>query len=159
MASRTDPAAILVLALLSAGCLGTPATPAPADATQTATPPAEPATPLPAGQVRLPPGPYDRPERPATLDRAAVREYVRSYEYRFAYNSLWRSEHTDVNLDCNIQQVTEAAWGYEVLVMCSGHSDTDPPGTVSPSIHADWFEQTFRYRVSENATHRAYVTG
>lgn len=159
----TEPAALLVIALLTAGCLGSPGTPTTAGATPTATstttPTAQPPTPLPAGQVELPPGPYDRPERPPTLNRTAARAYARTYEYRFAYNSLWRSEHTDVNLACRVERLTERGWGYEVLVTCSGHSDTDPPETDSPEIHADWFDQTFRYHISENATHRAYVSG
>lgn len=161
MGARTVPAALLGIALLMAGCLGTPSGPVSPGSTPTATGTSTvpTATPLPTGQVELPSGPYDRPERPPSLNRSAVREYVRTYEYRFAYNSLWRSERTDVNLECSVERVTERAWGYEVLVTCSGHSDTQPPETESPAVHADWFDQTFRYRVGENATHREYVSG
>jgi hypothetical protein len=143
---RVPVVALLVLALTTAGCVGTPA------GTPTATP-------LPAGSVELPDGPKEAPERPATLNRSTVREYVGAYEYRFAYNSLRINEYTDVTLDCRVDSVTERPWGYEAVVTCTGHSYTNVPAnaTATPGPHADWFTQSFRYRVSERATHRQQV--
>lgn len=144
------PAAVLIvllaLALATAGCVGT----------QTGMPTA---TPLPPGSVDFPDGPKEPPERPATLNASSVREYVGAYEYRVAYNSLWINEHTDVTLDCRVDSATERPWGYEAVVTCTGYSNTDVPenSTASPGPHADWFTQSFRYRVSEDATHRDQV--
>jgi hypothetical protein len=144
--SRLGLAALLAVALASAGCVGTaPGTPT--------------ATPLPPGSVDLPDGPKDRPERPSALNESSVREYVGAYEYRYAYNSLWINEHTDVTLDCRVDDVSERPWGYEAVVTCTGHSDTTGPAnsTATPGPHADWFTQSFRYRVSDDATHRRGV--
>lgn len=137
---------LLALALATAGCAGSNAG-------------APTATPLPPGTLEYPDGPKEAPERPEPLTESSVRDYVRTAEYRYAYNSLWYSEYTDVTLDCRVDSVTETAWGYESVVTCTGYSTTDPPanatGTAAP--HADWFTQSFRYRVSENATHRDQV--
>lgn len=141
------PAILLVLfALAATGCLGTgplPSTP----------------TPLPPGGVDLPDGPMEPPELPAELNTSSVREYVRTYEYRVAYNSLWINEHTDVRLACRVDDVSERPWGYEAVVTCSGSSNTDVPEntTETPGPHADWFTQSYRYRVSEEATHREQI--
>lgn len=137
---------LLTLAFTTAGCLG-------ADSGSPS------ATPLPPGTVEYPDGPKEPPERPATLSESAVREYVQTVEYRYAYNSLWVNEYTDVTLDCRVDAVNETAWGYESVVTCTGHSNTDVPATATatPGPHADWFTQSFRYRVSENATHRDQV--
>ena len=138
--------AVLVVALTTAGCvstgLGTPT-----------------ATPLPSGSVDFPDGPKEPPERPPTLNRSSVRDYVRTYEYRFAYNSLWVNQYSHVSLDCETESVTAKPWGYEAIVTCSGHSDTDVPSdvTATPVPHYDWFTQSFRYRVSESTVHRTEV--
>jgi hypothetical protein len=88
-----------------------------------------------------------------------VREYVRAHEYRYAYNSLWINEYTEVTLDCRVDDVTRRSWGYEAVVTCTGYSNTDVPedATATPGPHADWFTQSFRYRVSEGATERVRV--
>ena len=132
------------------GCLGGQ----PPEATDTPT-----GTPLPPGSVDFPDGPKDRPERPSPLTETAVREYVATHEYRYAYNSLWMNEHTDVTLDCRVDSVTDEPWGYEAVVTCTGYSNTNLPEspTGTPGVHADWFTQSFRYRVSETATHRERV--
>ncbi|MFB6304571.1 MAG: hypothetical protein ABEH47_05350 [Haloferacaceae archaeon] len=157
MRPRIGPLALLAVALAVAGCAGVaPAGDAPtADAT-TATESPRPATPPPAGSVDLPDGPKDPPERPSRLTASTVREYVRTYEYRYAYNSLWVNEHTEVTLDCRVDDVTERSWGYEAVVTCTGYSNTRVPenSTATPGPHADWFTQSYRYLVSENATHR-----
>ncbi|MFB6157148.1 MAG: hypothetical protein ABEJ34_04840 [Haloferacaceae archaeon] len=151
MRSRTGPLALLVVALAVAGCAGAaPAGDAPtADAATTTAPP-------PSGSVDLPAGPKAPPERPPTLNASAVREYVRTYEYRYAYNSLWVNEHTEVTLDCRVDEVAERSWGYEAVVTCTGHSNTRVPehSTATPGPHADWFTQSYRYLVSGNATDR-----
>jgi len=117
------------------------------------------ATPLPPGSVDFPDGPKAPPERPSSLTESTVRNYVRAHEYRYAYNSLWVNEHSDVELDCRVDSVADRQWGYEAVVTCTGYSNTDPPedSTATPGPHADWFTQSFRYRVSENATHRLRV--
>lgn len=143
---RRPAIVIAVLALATAGCLGTGiGSPTP--------------TPLPPGSVDLPDGPKEPPERPPELSASSVREYVGAYEYRLAYNSLWINEHTDVRLACRVDGVTEHAWGNEAVVTCSGHSDTDVPAgaTQTPGPHADWFTQSARYRVSADATHREQI--
>ncbi|MFB6103417.1 MAG: hypothetical protein ABEJ73_12755 [Haloplanus sp.] len=139
----------LTLVLTTAGCAGAP--------TATSRPVASPtATPLPAGDIHFPEGPKAPPERPSTLNASAVREYVGAYEYRYVYNSLWINEYTDVTLDCRVDTVTHQPWGYEAVVTCTGYSNTRPPenSTVTPGPHADWFTQTYRYRVSEDTTRR-----
>lgn len=139
-------AVVLVLALVTAGCVGAQ------DRTPTATP-------LPPGSVDLPGGPKEPPERPATLNASSVRDYVHAYEYRVAYNALWVNEYTDVTLACRVDEVSARSWGYEAVVTCTGHSSTDVPedATATPGPHADWFTQSFRYRVGEDATHRDQV--
>lgn len=160
MRSRFGLLVLLALVLTTAGCAGvTPTRNGAPTTTATATggsPSATTATPLPPGDVDFPDGPKDPPERPPTLNASAVREYVRTYEHRYAYNSLWVNEHTDVTLDCRVDDVTERPWGYEAVVTCTGHSNTRVPAnaTATPGPHADWFTQSYRYLVSEDATHR-----
>ena len=157
---RALPLLTLVL-VLSAGCIGsplgdTPPSPdgSPEDPTST-TP-----TPLPGSPVDFPQGPKDRPAHPVTLNESSVREYARTFEYRLAYNQLWYDDGTEVSLDCDVDSVTEQSYGYEVVVTCSGYSDTQGTATSTATrtvLHADWGSQTVRYRVSENATGRVRV--
>jgi hypothetical protein len=169
MRRRSQLATVLVLVLVTAGCTGTPAdgSTATSTSTPTSTPtvtsaggttptPTSTATPRPAGDIDFPDGPKSPPERPATLNASTVREYVRTYEYRYAYNSLWINEYTDVTLDCRVDDVGRRSAAYEAVVTCSGYSNTNVPenSTVTPGPHADWFTQTFRYRVTEDATRR-----
>ena len=165
---RTAAVLLIVLALSTAGCIGpqtgsstaTPQTETPTATPQTATPTA---TPLPSGSVDFPDGPKELPARPEVLNASSVGEYVRTVEYRVAYNSLWINEYTDVTLACRVDTVSEQPWGYEAVVTCTGYSNTNVPenvtenGTATPGPHADWFTQSFRYRVSETATHRQRV--
>ncbi|MFB6129759.1 MAG: hypothetical protein ABEJ28_02950 [Salinigranum sp.] len=81
------------------------------------------------------------------MNASSVREYVGSYEYRIAYNSLWVDGNTSVTLACRVDDVTERPWGYEAVVTCTGSSETD-------GLNADWFTQTYRYRLSGTALDR-----
>ena len=156
MRLRVPALLVLALALGLAGCTG----PQDAATTPSPTPTATPApTPLPPGDVDYPDGPMERPERPDQLTASAVGEYVESFEYGYAYNSLWLSEHSSVTLACRLDNVTERPWGYAAVVTCTGYSNTTPPANATETAgpHADWFTQSFRYRVSENATHREQV--
>jgi hypothetical protein len=145
---------LLTLALVvTAGCIGTPlgSDASPTDGRATGTP-------LPGSPVDFPEGPKDRPDRPATLNESSVREHVRTFEYRLAYNSLWYGEGTDVTLDCTVESVSETPYGYTAVVSCTGYSETQ--GTAASTatqtvLHADWETQTYRYRMSGNATARA----
>lgn len=62
-----------------------------------------------------------------------------------------------MTLDCRVDDVDERSWGYEVVVTCTGHSNTRPPenATATPGPHFDYFTQSYRYRVSEKATQRS----
>lgn len=158
MRLRVPALLVLALALALAGCTG------PQDAattpTPTATPTATPApTPLPPGDVDFPDGPKERPERPDQLTASSVGEYVEAFEYRYAYNSLWLSEYSTVTLACRLDNVTERSWGYAAVVTCTGYSNTTPPANATETAgpHADWFTQSFRYRVSEHAIHREQI--
>lgn len=130
---RTAAVVLLPLALTTAGCVGTEMG-------------APTSTPLPSGSVVFPDGPKEPPDRPAALNPSSVREYVKTFEYRVAYNSLWINKYTDVTFACRIDNVSEQAWGYEAIVTCTGHSDTNVPenATATPGPHADWFTQSFR---------------
>lgn len=139
--------ALIAFVLVTAGCVGAGGQAQPT------------ATPLPPGTVDMPDGPKERPERPATLDTTSVSDYLATLEYRIASNSLWVSEYTEVTLDCRVDDVTERPWGYRADVTCTGYSDTTVPAdaTATAGPHADWFTQSYRYRVSQNATHRERV--
>ena len=91
-------AALLLVVLVTAGFVGQ----LPADPR---------ATPLPPGDVDFPDGPKERPDRPVTLNESSVRDYVRTHEYRYAYNSLWYHEYSEVTLACRVDGVTERSWG------------------------------------------------
>ncbi|WP_248897049.1 hypothetical protein [Haloplanus halobius] len=165
MRSQVGLAALLAIALVTAGCAGvqpdggtaTDTATGTATPTDTATPTAT-ATATPAN-VDFPDGPREPPARPATLSASSVREYVETYEYRYAYNSLWINEYSEVTLDCRVDNVTQRSSGYEAVVTCTGYSNTNVPenSTLTPGPHADWFTQSYRYRVTETATRRQRV--
>jgi hypothetical protein len=159
MRHRNAVAAVLVLLVTTAGCVGSPngaspessdtttdpseppdTTTAPPASSDTPTEPSKPsdtptAPPAPSGTIDVSDGPKEPPERPPTLNESSVREYVRSYEYRIAYNSLWVNENTTVTLDCRVDDVTERPWGAQAVVTCTGSSKTN-------GLNADWFTQT-----------------
>ena len=160
MRPRVILAALVSLALVTAGCAGTPtgeptATLTGGSAGSATTTPTGP----PTDTVDFPDGPKSPPARPSALDESSVRECVRTHEYRYAYNSLWFNEYTEVTLDCRVDGVTRRTWGYEAVVTCTGCSNTVVPenATATPGPHADWFTQSFRYRVSDGATERSRV--
>jgi hypothetical protein len=160
MAAARTVLVLLVVATL-AGCVSTPSgpaspTPSPAGSAPPTPTSAPTVTSLPGGTPTLPDGPKERPERPATLNRSSVREYVRAFEYRYAYNSLWVNEYTEVTLECTVRSVNRTGYGYEAVVTCTGYSNTNVPteSTLTPGPHADWFTQVYRYRVDEDTTQR-----
>ncbi|MFB6160310.1 MAG: hypothetical protein ABEJ61_03935, partial [Haloferacaceae archaeon] len=108
------------------------------------------ASPDRSGGVDFPEGPKDPPERPPALNESSVREFVHGYEYRIAYNSLWVNENTTVTLACRVDDVTEQPRGYEAVVTCTGSSKTD-------GLNADWFTQSYRYRVTGTAVDRTRI--
>lgn len=141
-------------AVLAAGCVGglgpsnagdspTGATDAPGDQ-------------LPDLTLSLPDGPKERPERPAELNRSSVRAYVHDFQYRYAYNSLWFSEYTEVTLDCSVASVTERREGYNVTVSCTGYSNTggSTENGTATELHADYFTQAFVYYIDQDSTLR-----
>jgi len=146
-------ALLSALVLVTAGCAGGST----GTVTDTATEP--PTATLQPGEIDVPDGPKAPPDRPSTLNESSVREYVRTYEYRYAYNSLWINEYTNVSLDCRVDDVTRREWGYETVVTCTGYSNTGVPAnaTATSGPHADWFTQSYRYRVSAAATQRQRV--
>ena len=144
MRHRSAVAAVLALIIATAGCVGTlPGTPTPPEPSGTPTA-------SPSGSFDFPEGPKEPPERPPVLNASSVHEYVSSYEYRFAYNSLWENENTTVTLACRVDDVTEQSWGYEAVVTCTGSSKTD-------GLNADWFTQSYRYHVTKTALNRTQI--
>lgn len=153
MRTTTGALALVALALL-AGCLGgVSGTTTPID-TESPTPTA---APLPDETVSLPDGPKTAPDRPSELDADSVAEYVRTYEYRYVYNSLWYSDDSNVNLECEVDGVEEIPAGWRAVVTCTGYSNTrgEATGTATATeLHADWFTQTFVYYVDEDSVVR-----
>jgi len=165
--------ALAALALLSAGCLGGPATGIddPADATPTTetTPTTDPGTADSPSDDRgfdaadFAEGPKERPERPDELTASSATDYARIFEYRRAYNSLWMGEGTDLDLSCEAHDVEAVDGGYDVLISCTGYAngggEPEPNSTATTTpIHADWFTQYFVYRVTEDGTERRRAT-
>ncbi|MEF8774049.1 MAG: hypothetical protein V5A23_00260 [Halobacteriales archaeon] len=153
MRTATGVLALVAMALL-AGCLGgVSGTVTPTDTDS----PRPTVSPLPEETVSLPDGPKTAPEPPAEMDAESVREYVRTYEYRYAYNSLWYSDNSNVNLDCEVDDVEEISAGWRAVVTCIGYSNTggEAPGTATATeLHADWGTQTFVYYVDEDSVIR-----
>lgn len=159
--SRARALPLLTLALVvAAGCVGGPlaGSSSPTGDSPRSPQPTTADTPSPGDPVTFPDGPKERPERPATLNGSSIREYVRTLESRIAYNSLWYGEGSDVELECSVESVSERSSGYEAVVTCYGYSNTrgtvDGSTATGTTLHADWGSQSFRYRVSANATTR-----
>lgn len=147
-------AALLVLA----GCLGPAGAPTATEGPTTTETTSSP----PDGRVSLPDGPKERPPHPEELTHETVADYVRTYERRFAYNSLWYGETSDVLLDCEVDDVEERGGNWRVVVSCTGYSNTGggENGTATATeIHADWGTQTYVYRVGEDGVTREYLDG
>lgn len=157
---RTLAVTLAVVAMFSvAGCTGL----APSgvnDATPTSSPETAPpgsGTPYPDTTTELPDGPLEPPERPTKLNRTTAASYVRTFEYRFAYNSLWYDDNSDVNVECDVESVEQSADGYRVTVSCYGYSNTrgTAPGTATATdLHADWGDRSLTYYVDEDTTVR-----
>ena len=125
--------------------------------------PTSPSTPLPNETVTFPDGPKTRPERPETLTLETARSFVRDHEYRYVYNQLWYDESTDVSLSCEILDAREIDVGYEVVVSCTGYSNTGgeqrPNSTATSTVmHADYFTQVYTYLLDENSLVRRRAT-
>lgn len=144
------------------GTAGTSTTEQSTESTTTthSTPPST-ATPLPDRTVALPTGPKDPPERPESLTLETAQSYVREFEYRYVYNELWYHESTEVTLSCEVVDARELDVGYEVVVSCTGYSntgdDSDSNGTVT-MVHADYFTQVYTYRLDEDSLVRRPAT-
>lgn len=149
-----------------AGCAGlapsrdSPAGDRPTGGDTETTPAASPTpTAFPGDGVEFPDGPKAPPERPDPLTADSVREYVREFEYRYAYNSLYAGPNTAVSLTCEVESVEERGPGYRATVQCSGYADTRGESTAEGTatatvVHADWGTQTVVYLVDEDTTVR-----
>lgn len=155
------------LALL-AGCLdradgpgNTPtesptATGSPTDSpSPTASPTPSQYTPLPDRMVEWPDGPKERPAIPDELTESSVRSFAKTHEFRYVYNSLWYSKHSEVDVTCERPEVERIDVGWRAVVTCSGYSTTqgtpDEDGNTATPMHADWFTQTWAYLIDENS--------
>jgi len=158
--------AALAAVLAVAGCVGGPAgTASPRTDSETDSPPSSTTTTdsdvaHDDTEVEWPDGPKERPDRPDEWTEATAGEFVKTHEYRYAYNSLWYGDSSDVSLECEIHGTTPAGDGYEVRVSCTGYSNTrtvvDEGGTPA-EMHADWFTQTFTYYVDDDSIVRHRV--
>lgn len=169
MISRSARGLVLVALVLLAGCVAGPAGQSETTATQpemTVTDPTTDATPttaersFPNRTLDWPSGPEAVPDRPDELHTETVREFVEETEYRYAYNTLYFSTYSDVEVDCSVTDATAAGDGYVVWVRCSGYSNTrgesGPNSTVTPTqLHADWGSQEIAYYVDENSLLRS----
>ncbi|ESS05952.1 MAG: hypothetical protein A07HB70_01495 [uncultured archaeon A07HB70] len=153
------PARRTLLAALAAGLAGCAAGPTPTDPPDTpAGSPESSPTPSP---VAFPDGPKAEPARPDPLTRESVREYVRTHEHRYAYNTLYQGPAWDVSVGAEVLAVTEAADGFRVRVESYGGASRGG-GTASPTgtpVAADWGRREFVYVVTPEATRRGPVRG
>jgi hypothetical protein len=108
-------------------------------------------TSLPEGSVEFPDGPKSRPERPDDLTAETVRQYVKTFEYRWVYNKLYHDETTEVHEECGVDSVTEYGVGFRVVVWCSAWATYESGGET---VHADYFTQYATYFVGSNSTVR-----
>lgn len=156
-------AAATALLLVTAGCVATPGGPStPTDATAespTTTDSATSATTtVPGTPLAWPDGPKERPDRPATLTRSSVREFVYTTEYRYVYNSLWYDETSEVHAECEVDSVTRESGAWRAVVTCTAYSNSGGErenGTgTSTMVHADYFTQTWVYWITDDSVHR-----
>lgn len=156
MVPRSTLPAMVLLAVLAAGCLSGPpggAGPTAADSTTTA----------PNETLALPDGPKALPDRPDTLTSESVGEYVQAVERRYVYNTLWSGEGSDVHLSCSVEDVHRRETGLWVATAsCSGY--VNYPGVTSVNgtthtVHGDYFGEDVRYLVDENTLLRVTEDG
>jgi hypothetical protein len=180
--TRTLVAVLAALTLL-AGCLGAPGSEAttvdaspPPTATTQPPPPTETVTipttayevsytPFPDAEPTFPDGPKSPPDRPSTLTAESVSEFVRTYERRWVYNSMYVADASDftASVDCSVEHLTERDVGYVAVVGCTAYAeyytDRTPEGPETPAkVHADWFTQYFTYLVDEDSLVRREPT-
>ena len=112
--------------------------------------------------VDFPDGPKSPPAVPSTLTAESVRTFVRTHEYRYAYNELWMGEGTEVSLDCSVRRVGRIDDGWRAIVRCTGYANRQaavPNGTsTATAVHADYFTQYWAYRVAEESVRRRRAT-
>ncbi|WP_439026426.1 hypothetical protein [Haloarchaeobius sp. DT45] len=123
--------------------------------------PTETRTSYPDTDVPFPDGPKSRPERPDEWTEQTARAFVHDHEYRWVYNQLWYNEYSEVELSCEVHSVEPVREGYEVLVSCTGYSNTGGEATgtqTATDVHADWFTQWFVYYVDEDTIRRRQAT-
>ena len=123
--------------------------------------PGSPESPRDDGTPSFDDGPKQPPDRPETLTLESAREFAKTREYRHAYNGLWMNEHSEVHLDCEVLDAREVDARYEVVVSCTGYSNTggDATGTSSPTVvHADYFTQVYTYVIGEDTLRRRRAT-
>jgi len=148
--------AVIAAVLGLAGCVGPPGGPASStsDTDAPTTSDTETVDPRSDTEVEWPDGPKERPERPDEWTEATASEFVKTHEYRYAYNSLWYDDTSDVSLECETQGSEPAGDGYEVQVSCTGYSNSEvtvEEGGTPVEQHADWFTQTFTYYVDDDS--------
>lgn len=107
-------------------------------------------TPFPDGSVLLPDGPKEPPERPDELTAVTVEGYVRTYEYRYVYNRLYRSNVKRIEVSAGVSEVVETPVGFAVGVQARGW--TNYGGTTT--VHADFGGHLITYLVDEDSTVR-----
>jgi hypothetical protein len=116
-------------------------------------------TPFPGGEIDFPEGPKSAPSLPSSLDRERVTAFVRTYERRFVYNTLWIDEHSGVRVSCSVDGATRSGPGWRVLVSCRGSAHhgslMDRNGTVTETqITRDYVVRYFVYFVDEDSVYR-----
>lgn len=123
---------------LLAGCTGGDAAPEPN--TQTT---------FPERTVEFPGGPKDPPAHPDTLTEDTAGEFVRTYERRYVYNQLWKSNESVVGVACELQRVENIDVGYKVIVSCEGQAKTGGSNDDSP-VYSDYFNTARTYYIDDN---------
>lgn len=106
---------------------------------------------IPEGSASLPAGPKSRPERPSDLTAESVREYVRTFEYRYVYNELHADETTAVDVECGVESVEANGDWFRAVAWCSGYANAERDGET---VHADAFAEYATYFVGPDSTVR-----
>jgi hypothetical protein len=105
----------------------------------TASPTGSPDTAPTPSLVTSPDGLKAESTRPDPLTRASVREYVRTYGCRYAYNELYGGLRWTADLTADYQAVEKTTDGYRVRVRPSGSTERGV-GTTMPTktpVHTD----------------------
>lgn len=86
------------------------------------------------------------PEKPGTLTRENVTEFVQRYEHARVYDQI-ADGATRVEIDCEAGLLNETDRGFRVSVACEGYAS-------GPHFDADYAAKPVRYLVNESATRR-----